>query len=183
VYLYYDFVILMRNYDFDSSYLGRKSENNEPGLCSLTGSFWPVPFAVLASATGPGVLSSSVPLLSSTPSPLTILSPVCPRCCSLSFFFSPFFCESSAQVKEPNPYHSRLSLLHPAHSPACPFERLVKNHDDRQRRLSSIATLLYSCYIAPIAPSTWHATLFRHSRLVFRSLVTLLHPKSLHFRV
>jgi hypothetical protein len=30
VYLYYDFVILMRNYDFDSSDLGRKSENNEP---------------------------------------------------------------------------------------------------------------------------------------------------------
>ena len=109
VYLYYDFVILMRNYDFDSSYLGRKSENNEPGLCSLTGSFWPVPFAVLASATGPGVLSSSVPLLSSTPSPLTILSPVCPRCCSLSFFF--YLSSVSHPPKSKNCHLPTLTIL------------------------------------------------------------------------
>lgn len=166
----------------------QRAKTTRRGLCTLSrgpfgpcrvSQFWPLPPAQ-ACYPARSPYSHPLPLL------FTILSPVCPRCCSLSLsFFLPFFCESSVQVRtvisQPLPFSS--IPLHPAHSPACPFERLVKNHDDRQRRLSSIATLLYSRYIAPIALSTWHATLFRHSRLVSRSLVTLLHPKSLHFRV
>jgi len=86
----------------------------------------------------------------------------------------------SHKLSSLNPYHSRPSLCIQLNGPACSFERLVKNHDDRQRRLFSTFTLLYFCYIAPIVLSTWHATLSRHSHLVSRSLVTLLHPKSLH---
>jgi hypothetical protein len=119
-------------------------------------------------------------------SPLTILSPPPSHVVVFLSFFS-LACESSSQVKNAisqlEPYHSRLSLCIQLDSPACPFERLVKNHDVRQRRLSYISILLCFRDIAPIALPTRHATLFRRSHLVSRSLVTLLHPKSLQCRI
>lgn len=162
-----------------------KGRKQGPGGCAPShGVLGPCRFAALASlpqprcATHPGPSPCSHLAL---PSYHTLSSQ---SCCSLPRGFFSFPCESSSQV-EPvisRPYHSRPSLCIQLDSPACPFERLVKNHDVRRRRLSYIPSLLCSCHIAPIALSTRHATLSRRSHLVSRSLVTLLHPKSLHCR-
>jgi hypothetical protein len=160
------------------------------GLCILTGSpirsFRPCCETALAFACV-GVLPCLPPPHSSFSLSYHSLSPLPPShaVVCLSFFFSSFSCESSSLVRAvvSRPYHVCPSLCIQFDSPACPFERLVKNHDVRQRRLFFIPSLLYSCNIAPIALSTWHATLSRRSHLVSRSLGTLLHPKSLHCRI
>ena len=169
----------------------QRAKNKAPGAVHLlTGSpsdrfgravsqLWPLPA---------GVLPCLPPPPHPSPSTYHSLPPSASQsCCNLPLFFFLAFLVSHPSSQSRPPLATNLTMfVHPfaqLDHPPCSFERLVKNHDVRQRRLFFIPILLYSCNIAPIALSTWHATLSRRSRLVSRSLGSLLHPKSLHCRI
>jgi hypothetical protein len=124
------FVILLREYDFYGLDLRRKSENKDPGAVHpFTGSFLAVPFRSSGLCPGPGVLypAWSLPRTLIHLSPLTILSPICPSCCSrpLLFFLLAFL------VSHPPSHSCHLSNLPFSSIPLHPARQalLVRSKD------------------------------------------------------